>query len=905
MKQLYKLIFIGLGLITFANSALAQIDNEFWFAAPSLIAEHTPNTIKLVVVAYDDDAIVSISQPAAGRVLLASRMVERHSVFEFSLNNIPGYRETIETVADGNVHPNGIYLKSTSKVTAYYVASAQNSEVYTLKGDHGLGTEFVVPTQFTNRCGHNTYSSTEVVATEDNTEVTFITFVPTNMSATADTIRVTLNRGESYALRSRDRNTPAAMHLGGTIVRSDKPICVNSTDDSVEWGSNLDLIGEQLVPTTLAGSRYILPTNAAARESVTFFAVEDSARIYMVDFNNDTTFVGIVHPGEHLDRQLQTNQGYVFYSEENAPFVAFHLTGVAGELSGTVLPSLNCSGSQEVNYKPSLSPAEAQVTILVHTEDVNSFLVNGDYFTLQESDFQVVPGDTTWSYTSCKMISLLGGLSSFCIQNTTGLFHMGILDFGDGAASYGYFSNYGQVSLFAEPQQYYYYIGDTIRLHLTGSSTFTHINWVGPNGAFATDEKEPMLPNITTADAGMYIVSAEHEEGCEVSPDTFFVHVFPAMNNREKDICRGDSIHLRANGMSPFQWEEDGKVMAGETNRSATFEPEQTTVYTIREQVRGCEMIEWDSVALDYADYFEYGTGDQAVIWSHAYGHLIPGAEYLWRVRFRASGNTVAPKVILYADDETSGIIAVQNNGITVADLRFVGTNKPVRLRLALVSPEASQQMSVVSMSLRPTMDVMEQIKVNVAEPFLPNIIGPDTLCEASATLSVDFAGTHYLWSTGDTTATIEATKPGKYCVYVWNGACYEMACHTIEACPEPEPEPCRNFFIAQRWNDVLFVMNKDYNGGYDFVAYQWYKNGEKIEGATQAYLFIQEGLQPGDVYSVLCYDALGTEYMSCDYEVGAPKAAPQSTTQKIIRNGNIYILRDGQLYTIYGQLME
>jgi hypothetical protein len=41
---------------------------------------------------------------------------------------------------------------------------------------------------------------------------------------------------------------------------------------------------------------------------------------------------------------------------------------------------------------------------------------------------------------------------------------------------------------------------------------------------------------------------------------------------------------------------------------------------------------------------------------------------------------------------------------------------------------------------------------------------------------------------------------------------------------------------IAQRWNDVIAVKNYDFNGGYDFSAFQWYKNNTEIPGATQPY---------------------------------------------------------------------
>jgi len=57
---------------------------------------------------------------------------------------------------------------------------------------------------------------------------------------------------------------------------------------------------------------------------------------------------------------------------------------------------------------------------------------------------------------------------------------------------------------------------------------------------------------------------------------------------------------------------------------------------------------------------------------------------------------------------------------------------------------------------------------------------------------------------------------------------------------------------LAQRWNDVLAVRNEEYNGGYEFVGYQWYKDGQPIEGATQSYYYEQDGLDAKAEYSAL-----------------------------------------------------
>ena len=55
---------------------------------------------------------------------------------------------------------------------------------------------------------------------------------------------------------------------------------------------------------------------------------------------------------------------------------------------------------------------------------------------------------------------------------------------------------------------------------------------------------------------------------------------------------------------------------------------------------------------------------------------------------------------------------------------------------------------------------------------------------------------------------------------------------------------------VDQRWDDVLVVNNNpDNNGGYKFTTYQWYKNGEMIEGATDQIYQEVGGL--GGEYSV------------------------------------------------------
>ena len=67
---------------------------------------------------------------------------------------------------------------------------------------------------------------------------------------------------------------------------------------------------------------------------------------------------------------------------------------------------------------------------------------------------------------------------------------------------------------------------------------------------------------------------------------------------------------------------------------------------------------------------------------------------------------------------------------------------------------------------------------------------------------------------------------------------------------------------IEQKWNDVLIVLTNQYNGGYDFVEFQWYKDGERLEGETHSYL--NQELSPLAEYSVLLTESNGTQLLSC-----------------------------------------
>jgi hypothetical protein len=67
---------------------------------------------------------------------------------------------------------------------------------------------------------------------------------------------------------------------------------------------------------------------------------------------------------------------------------------------------------------------------------------------------------------------------------------------------------------------------------------------------------------------------------------------------------------------------------------------------------------------------------------------------------------------------------------------------------------------------------------------------------------------------------------------------------------------------LKQHWNDVVAVLTHDYNGGYNFVDFKWYKNGLLLSGETHSYICQQ--LEFGAEYSALLTEDNGTQLMTC-----------------------------------------
>ena len=67
---------------------------------------------------------------------------------------------------------------------------------------------------------------------------------------------------------------------------------------------------------------------------------------------------------------------------------------------------------------------------------------------------------------------------------------------------------------------------------------------------------------------------------------------------------------------------------------------------------------------------------------------------------------------------------------------------------------------------------------------------------------------------------------------------------------------------LEQGWMDAIFVLTHDYNGGYDFTDFQWYKKGKMLVGETGPYLY--QPLEVGAEYSAMLTEVSGLRLMTC-----------------------------------------
>ena len=119
------------------------------------------------------------------------------------------------------------------------------------------------------------------------------------------------------------------------------------------------------------------------------------------------------------------------------------------------------------------------------------------------------------------------------------------------------------------------------------------------------------------------------------------------------------------------------------------------------------------------------------------------------------------------------------------------------------------------------------------------------------------------------------------------------------------------NSIVELHFDDVLTFLSPEYNGGLTFTSYQWYADGQPIEGATDSYYYLPD-MDWNTEYSVRVTLADGSEAWVCPF---TPEQANRTqdveeintdrNNKKIIRNGHLVIIVNDREYTAQGQRIK
>jgi gliding motility-associated-like protein len=568
-----RILLVALGFIFVINTTHAQTDTEFWFAAPAVTAGHANSPIVFRFTSYDKPALITISQPANPAFIPIIISIKADSTITkdvtYLINNI-------ESKPGGIALKTGIKITATANISAYYEVIGRNTnnnkvvnpEIFPLKGRSAKGLEFIIPgqTRFDNHAGDTppAHNGFVIVATENDTEVVIVVSNPDAAGHNQnEKFTITLQKGESYAVNGINSYAGIPnLHLGGSSVSSNKPICITIYDDSILIGGNYDLVGDQIVPIINTGTEFIIvkgvlsfPSNANT-DLYYIWPSEDATTITI----NGVTLPSKINKGKSYEGTIAASNEFAYITTDK-PVYILHLTGIGQEATATSLPSIKCTGSSEVSFVRS-TPEDFYLNIICKATEIDNFSLNGVANIIKGTMFKDVPSSSGWkaariSITNLATINnLILSNTRTSITNSSGLFHVGFLN-GVAAtgARLGYFSNYSKVTL-APNIISSSCLGGDIQLASTLLPNVIY-SWTGPNG-FTSNIANPIISNATINDAGYYYVEA-NLAGCGVSTDSISITINPLplfkLTKSTDTVCFGDSksIQFSLSGKAPWE----------------------------------------------------------------------------------------------------------------------------------------------------------------------------------------------------------------------------------------------------------------------------------------------------------------------------------------------------------------
>tara|TARA_R110002072_G_scaffold291008_1_gene458897 strand:- start:10802 stop:14554 length:3753 start_codon:yes stop_codon:yes gene_type:complete len=452
MKTL-KYIILVLLLSSFSPSKVqAQIDTLFWFAPPWVTPDHDNNVqLAFRISTFGNAATVRMQQPAL--LFDTTFVIPANSLADVPLDYLVN---SLESTPADVVLTSGVKITSDELITVVYdfisdlititPGTPNNPETYSLKGQNGMGTEFVTPFQtlwdnralVTDRNGDGFVTQPKqyfsIVATEDNTTV----YIKPNCDVIGHPADITYSivlpvAGNVYTCENVTLVTSnPGDNLSGSVVFADKPISITINDDSVNpsgGGGCFDLMGDQIVPTDVIGNEYIV--------NIGFLNPGSNESIFIIPADNFTTVT--VNDGAPTTQMMNQGETWQYSITQplthiiaDKPLYLVHMSGYGCELGMAILPPLNCAGSDEVSFARN-NNQQFLLNLLCEAGDENFFTLTGPGTgVINPVAFNPVPG-TGGAWVGAQIdfstVEIPSGTQN-TLTNSAGFFSMGVINGG-------------------------------------------------------------------------------------------------------------------------------------------------------------------------------------------------------------------------------------------------------------------------------------------------------------------------------------------------------------------------------------------------------------------------------------------------------------------------------------------
>jgi RHS repeat-associated protein len=263
---------------------------DFWFTPSTNFINGSSRDIQIYLASNENDAEVQFEFPKTQEfetIQVPAGELVTYTLTNTRLNQIQLFRYGHDV--QGSVH-----ITSDQNITVYATNLVQySSDGFLVYPTHALGTDYMMASHVGAAIGRMT-----VIATEDNTDVTFNGIMDLNVNSQNEVAlkgvdyTVSLNRGDVF--RFQTFNSGKADHTGSTIASS-KPIAVYGEVGCAQVPSGSDFcdhIVEQLPPLSSLSDEYFLaPLEQKFGYSVRVVAPYDGTQVYI----NDALY-------SHLDR---------------------------------------------------------------------------------------------------------------------------------------------------------------------------------------------------------------------------------------------------------------------------------------------------------------------------------------------------------------------------------------------------------------------------------------------------------------------------------------------------------------------------------------------------------------------------------------------------------------------------